>query len=201
MPKFLKMSLLTAGLSLAASGALAADVAASCAGCHGVDGVSTDSAVPTIAGMSVDYLADTLHAYKKKARPAAEVTISAGDKKGTKSDMFKIVADLSDADIDNLAKTFAQKKFVRAKQTADAALAAKGKDLHDKLCDKCHTEGGSVAGDDSGILAGQWIPYLKAQLVDYKSGKRPAPTKMQPKIDQVQPADIDALAAYYGSAK
>jgi cytochrome c553 len=38
-------------------------------------------------------------------------------------------------------------------------------------------------------------------LVAYKAGKRPVPTKMQPKLDQVQPADFDALAAYYGSFK
>jgi len=200
MNKILSVSLMAASLSLA-SGAMAADVAASCAGCHGTDGVSTDPSSPTIAGMSVDYLADTLHAYKKKARPATEIAILAGDKKGTKSDMYKAVADLSDADIDALAKTFSGKKFVRAKQTTDAALAAKGKDIHDKLCEKCHTEGGSVAGDDAGILAGQWVSYLKAQLNDYKANKRPVPAKMQPKLDQVQAADIDALAAYYGSFK
>jgi len=45
------------------------------------------------------------------------------------------------------------------------------------------------------------MPYLKAQMVDYKTGKRPVPTKMQPKLDQVQTSDFDALVAYYGSAK
>ncbi len=200
MNKLIGISLLAIGLSLA-SGAMAADPAASCAGCHGTDGVSTDPNVPTIAGMSAEYLKGALQSYKKKARPAAEVTITAGDKKGTKSDMYKAIADLSDADIATVANSFAAKKFVRAKQSADAALAAKGKEIHDKLCDKCHTEGGSVADDDAGILAGQWMPYLKAQLADYKAGKRPVPTKMQPKLDQVQPGDIDALVNYYGSEK
>ncbi len=200
MKSLLGVSLLTVGLGLA-SAAMAADPAASCAGCHGVNGVSTDPNVPTISGMSIDYLADTLKAYKAKKRTAAEMTISAGDKKGTKSDMFKAVADLSDADFDTLGKIFSDKPFVPAKQKADPALAAKGKEIHDKLCEKCHTESGSVASDDSGILAGQWMPYLKTQLVDYKTGKRPVPTKMQPKLDQVDPADFDALVAYYGSAK
>jgi cytochrome c553 len=58
-----------------------------------------------------------------------------------------------------------------------------------------------VAEDDGGILAGQPLAYLKAQLADYKSGKRSAPTKMKPKTDALQPADIDALAAYYASFK
>jgi sulfide dehydrogenase cytochrome subunit len=149
--------------------------------------------------MSVDYFTATLQAFKKKARPVTEVTITAGDKKGSKSDMVKAIADLTDADFEALATEFAAKKFVKAKQTADAALAAKGKDVHDKLCDKCHTEAGSVAGDDAGILAGQWMPYVKAQLADFKSGKRPSPTKMQPKIDLMQASDIDALVAFYGS--
>ncbi len=200
MKIYLTMSVFALGVGLCGN-VLAADVAASCAGCHGTDGVSADPAIPTIAGMSADYLSETLMRYKKKERPAAEVTISAGDKKGSKSDMVKAVADLSDADIQGVAKTFAAKKFVRAKQVSDAALAAKGKDIHEKLCSKCHTEGGSVAEDDSGILAGQWMGYLKAQLTDYKAGKRPVPAKMQPKLDMVQPADFDALVAYYGSFK
>ena len=200
MHKLLSVSLLTLGLSFAA-GATAADPAASCAGCHGADGVSTDPNSPTIAGLSSDYLAGALKDYKSKTRPSAEITITAGDKKGQKGDMNTAAAALSDADIASLAKTFSEKKFVRAKQNVDPALAAKGKDIHDKLCDKCHTEGGSVAADDAGILAGQWAGFLKAQLVDYKSGKRPVPTKMQPKLDQVQPADFDALTAYYGSFK
>jgi sulfide dehydrogenase cytochrome subunit len=196
----LSVSLLAVGLSMA-TGVMAADLAASCAGCHGTDGVSTDANSPTIAGLSPDYLTAALTDYKKKARPSVEVTIASGEQKGQKSDMNKAVATLTDADIAALSKTFSEKKFVKAKQTADAALAAKGKEIHDKLCDKCHTEGGSIAGDDAGILAGQWMPYLKTQLVAYKAGKRPVPTKMQPKLDQVQQADIDALVAYYGSAK
>jgi sulfide dehydrogenase cytochrome subunit len=200
MNKILSVSLVAAGLSLA-SGAMAADLAATCVGCHGTDGVSTDPNSPTIAGLSNDYIVASLQDYKKKARPSVEVTIGAGEKKGQKGDMIQAVTNLSEADINALAKTFSEKKFVRAKQTADAALAAKGKEIHDKLCDKCHTEGGSVASDDSGILAGQWMPFLKTQLVAYKAGKRPVPTKMQPKLDQVQAADFDALVAYYGSFK
>jgi sulfide dehydrogenase cytochrome subunit len=180
---------------------VAADPAASCTGCHGTDGVSTDANIPSIAGASVAYLSGTLNDYKKKERPCSEVAVPAGDKKGSKSDMCKATADLSAADIDSVAKAFAGKKFVRFKQTADAALAAKGKTIHDAQCEKCHTEGGSVADDDGGILAGQPLAYLKAQLADYKSGKRPAPTKMAPKITPLQPADLDALAQYYASFK
>lgn len=204
MKKLFGLSVLASGVVLGmslATGAMAADPAASCAGCHGTDGVSADANVPTIAGASATYLSATLNDYKKKERPCVEVAVSAGDKKGTKSDMCKVAADLSAADIDAVAKAFSAKKFARFKQTPDAALAAKGKAIHEAQCDKCHTEGGSVADDDAGILAGQPAAYLKEQLTDYKSGKRAAPTKMKPKSDALQPADIDALAAYYASFK
>jgi len=198
LQKLLGITLVTVGLSLAAS-AMAADPAAICAGCHGKDGVSTDANIPTIAGLSPDYVKGTLDKYKKKTRPAIEVTIASGDKKGTKSDMYKAIADLSDADIAAVANTYSAMKYVPTKQTVDPALAAQGKDIQDKLCAKCHTEGGSVAEDDCSILAGQPAAYLKTQLLDYKAGKRPVPTKMQPKLDQVQPTELDALVAFYAS--
>jgi sulfide dehydrogenase cytochrome subunit len=204
MKKFFGLSVLASGMVLGlslATSALAADPAASCAGCHGTDGASTTANIPSIAGMSATYLSSTLNDYKKKERPCSEVTVVAGDKKGTKSDMCKVAADLAAADIDAVAKTFSAKKFARFKQDADAALAAKGKAIHEAQCDKCHTEGGSVADDDAGILAGQPAAYVKEQLTDYKSGKRAAPTKMKPKTDALQAADIDALAAYYASFK
>ncbi len=204
MKKLLGLSALASGVLLGlslATGAMAADLTTSCNGCHGPDGASTDPNIPTIAGASAAYLTATMNDYKKKERPCAEVTVPGGDKKGTKSDMCKALADVSAADIDTLAKAYAGKKFVRFNQTADAALAAKGKAVHDAQCEKCHSEGGSVADDDAGIMAGQPLAYLKAQLTDYKSGKRPAPSKMKPKTDALQPADIDALAQYYASFK
>jgi sulfide dehydrogenase cytochrome subunit len=80
-------------------------------------------------------------------------------------------------------------------------LAKKGKDVHDMYCEECHSEGGSVAADDAGILAGQWIPYLKQAFADYSSAKRPIPKKMKVKMDELKKTDIDALINYYGSFK
>ncbi|HIJ61406.1 MAG TPA: cytochrome c4 [Rhodospirillaceae bacterium] len=181
--------------------ALAAD-AESCAACHGKDGASTDAKVPIIGGMSAEYLKGAMAAYKAKERPCPEATYADGPKKGTKSDMCKIAGETSDADTAAISTALAGKKFVRAAgQKVDAALAAKGKDIHDKQCDKCHTEGGSVAGDDSGVLAGQYLGYLSAELKDFKDGKRPMPKKMQPKMEAVPAADLDALAHYYASFK
>lgn len=187
-----------------ATGAWAADVnklAENCANCHGKDGASTESDVPIIGGYSAPFLTDSLTAYKKKERPCPETKYRGGDKKGQKTDMCQVAKDLSDADIKGLAQHFAGKKFVRAQQKFDAALAKKGKEIHDRSCDKCHSEGGSLASDDAGIMAGQWMPYLKEQFKDFQSGKRPMVKKMKPKMEKLEAADIDALVNYYGSFK
>lgn len=187
-----------------ATGSWAADVtklAETCANCHGKDGVSHDSDVPTIAGFSEPYLSLSLTAYKNKERPCPETKYREGDKKGQQTDMCRVVEKLSDADSKELAKYFAGKKFARAAQKSDSVLAKKGAQIHERSCEKCHAEGGSQASDDAGILAGQWMPYLKETFKDLSTGKRAMSKKMKPKIDALQPEDFEALVNYYGSFK
>lgn len=192
------------GIALATTGAWAADagkLAEGCAECHGKDGVSTESHVPTIAGFSAAYLEESLNHYKKKERHCPEATYESGAKKGQKTDMCKVANDLSPADIKAVAQHFAGKKFVRATQKFDPALAKKGAEIHERSCEKCHSNNGSDPKDDSGMLAGQWMPYLKEALSDFKTGKRPIDKKMKPKIEKLDQADFDALVNYYGSLK
>ena len=190
------------GFSLA-SGADAADVAKlteTCANCHGKDGVSTESEVPTIGGVSAAYIKSSLASYSKKEWPCPETEIKAGPKKGTKTNMCQVAKELNDGDIKELAQYYAGKKFVRAKQKFDPALAKKGKEIHDTNCEKCHSNGGSVASDDAGILAGQWMPYLEDTFKQYRSGKRPmSEKKMKPKIEKLDKEGVNALVNYYGS--
>lgn len=197
-------SLLLGITLVTATSTWAADVgklAEGCANCHGKDGVSTESDVPTIAGFSAAYVDESLTRYKNKERHCPETKYHSGDKKGQKTDMCNIAKDLSAADIKQLAQHFAGKKFVRAEQKFDPALAKKGKEIHERSCEKCHSENGSVAKDDSGMLAGQWMPYLQEALADFKAGKRPIDKKMKPKIEKLDKADFDALVNYYGSLK
>jgi sulfide dehydrogenase cytochrome subunit len=176
-----------------------AAIAEQCAACHGKDGASKESTVPSIGGMSAPYIADSMKTYKKKERPCVKAKYLEGPKKGTESDMCKVAAELSDADAKAVAQIFAKKKFVRAKQPFDAAKAAKGKGVHDTECKKCHEKGGSSADDDAGILAGQWTHYLKEQFAAFHSGKRPMDEKMKPKIEKLSKEDEDALIHYYAS--
>ncbi len=190
------------GLTLASgASADAGKLAESCVACHGKDGASTESDVPNIGGYSASYFGDALKAYKAKERPCVETKIRTGDKKGTKTDMCQIVKDMSDADIKALAQSFAGKKFVRTAQKFDAALAKKGKEIHDNTCEKCHSEGASLADDDAGILAGQKMAYLKEQTEFFLGGKRTMPKKMKPKLEGLSKPEIEAVLNYYASMK
>ena len=190
-------------LSVATSAA-AADVGKlteTCVSCHGKGGANTEAAIPNIGSYSAEYMTGALKLYKNKERPCPETKIPSGAKKGSKSDMCQAVKDLSDADIKQIAEYFAEQKFVRTPQKFDAALAKKGKEHHEKLCEKCHSEGGSVASDDAGILSGQKMAYLEEQIKFFSEGKRPISKKMKPKLEQLDKAGIDAIINYYASFK
>ena len=64
-----------AAAMLAASSAGAGDLDAlmeNCNGCHGPDGVSQSTDVPTIAGLAEFVHVDALYIYQDEARPCAE---------------------------------------------------------------------------------------------------------------------------------
>ncbi len=57
---------------LFSSGAFAS-ISDSCINCHGKNGVSTDTNMPTIAGMSSTFIKSTFKVYKDKQRVCNEV--------------------------------------------------------------------------------------------------------------------------------
>ena len=182
-------------IALGSAGVPAADPASvfdqQCAVCHGKNGASTEPKIPIIGGYSAKYLIDSLALFRKKTRTCAEVAIPAGPKKGTKSDMCKVVAELSDADGEAISKWLASQKFVRAKQPFDAAKAQKATAVYKLRCEKCH--------EDNGILAGQWTPYLRDQLVGFRTGRRPIDDKMKQRLDKVTPEEEDLLLHFFAS--
>ncbi|MDT0497838.1 c-type cytochrome [Algiphilus sp. W345] len=189
-------TLLVLSFALGGTAAAAApDSAAGCAACHGEGGVSQRSDIPTIAGLSEFYLEGQMQAYQKGDRPCEKVK---GDD-GQTADMCDIAKALTADQIAEIDAYFSSQDFVAADQTADAALAAKGKALHERRCEICHSDGGSFADDDAGLLAGQWKPYLQSMLVEYRSGKRVEPEKMKPQTSALSDDDIKALVEFYAS--
>lgn len=170
-----------------------------CSYCHGKDGASADSDVPIIGGYSVEFLVNNLKAYRDHDRDCPDTKYRSGPDKGKKSSMCEITKKLKDTEIHDIAVYLSKKKFVRAKQKFDPDLAAKGKEIHEMYCEKCHSEGATQAKDDAGMMAGQWIPYLGQALDEFVGGKRPIPKKMKAKLDEVTPEDMKALVQFYGS--
>lgn len=168
-----------------------------CVNCHGSRGVSADQAYPTIAGMSAFYLDDQLRTYRAGGRPCEPVKYRLNNAGRKPVSMCEVVKKLSDADIAIVAGYFSKQVFVPTKQPFDPQLARAGRMLHTERCGRCHSEGGSLADDDSGILAGQWKSYLEEALQQFRAGTRRAPEKMKPQVDGLSDAEARALVEYY----
>jgi sulfide dehydrogenase cytochrome subunit len=177
-----------------------AEITNDCNGCHGTGGVSTESDVPSIAGISQFILEEYMFEYRHEARICRESRYRSGDLERPATDMCVIAKDLSEDDISAIAEHYGDKEFVAAVQDFDADIVAVGAKLHKKLCKKCHSDGGSYADDDASILAGQWIPYFEQVFSDYANGDRQMlDDKMKEKVDPLSDEDINALIHFYGS--
>lgn len=182
----------------------AADVNAlmqQCNDCHGENGVSQCGDVPTIAGLPELVHSDALYIYRDEERPCGESKYRRGDTSRAPTTMCAIAGELSDDDIDALAAAYAEMPYVKAKQDFDADLAAAGKVLHEKNCDRCHSEAGTNPEDEAGMLGGQHMDYLRKMFDEYMDGSREQPKKMQEKLEGLSADDIEALVNYYGSVQ
>jgi len=171
-----------------------------CNGCHGDSGISSESDVPTIAGVSAFVLEEYMFEFRDEARPCRESKYRSGDLDRPATDMCAIAKELDEAEIGELAEHYAALEYRAAMQEFDATLAAEGSKVHRRDCEKCHSDGGSLAEDDAGILAGQWTAYLEQVFADYASGERNMmEDKMREKVDALDADSIAALIHYYAS--
>ncbi|HUR39956.1 MAG TPA: cytochrome c [Verrucomicrobiae bacterium] len=90
---FVALGALLLATVLPAAAGPAPDKAATCAACHGADGKAVMPIYPTLAGQYANYLSRALHEYRAGTRKNAVMAAQA--------------ASLSDADIEELAKYFA----------------------------------------------------------------------------------------------
>lgn len=179
-----------------------ADVAAlmeDCNGCHGDNGVSQWSDMPSIAGIPEFVLSDALYIYQDEARPCAESKYRQGDTSRAPKTMCAVAQALSEDEIDALAAAYAEMGWTKVKQDFDADLAAAGKAIHDADCDRCHSEAGTNPEDEASMLGGQQMGYLRNMFAQYRDDTREQPSKMKEKLDALSDDDIEALVHYYGS--
>lgn len=186
--KLINLALLVGGIAMSstlwAAGPTPAMLSNTCSACHGQFGQAVGPSIPTLAGQPASYLVDSMKKFKS------------GERAGTV--MNRVAKAYSDDDFNAMGEFFSQKTFVRYPQKVDSAKVAKGKELHEQNCKKCHMENGRES-EDGGVIAGQWSEYLHITMDDFASKKRAMPKKMAEKLEGLSKDDLDALINFYAS--
>ncbi len=155
--------------------------AASCSGCHGEGGVSTNPANPSLAGQDAQYFAAAMRAYKDGSRKNATM-------KGP-------ATAVDDASAKNLAAYYAS-------QTPKAPQVSKPMTVAEwaERCDRCHGVNGNSADPRAPSLASQRVDYLERVMVAYKKGERKS-KEMAVMSESLDDELIAGLAAHYAQKK
>ena len=169
------------------------DLVKYCESCHGINGLSKTPDVPIIAGYSEEGFLNTMLVFRDNERIAMEFH-RPGEPETV---MNEIAKSLTEKEVDDLAVYYSQLRFVPAQQSADSEKASRGAILHNKSCERCHTDNGKHPVEDASILAGQWTPYLRRQFENILKKKRLVPKSMYRRVKRLSPEDIDDLLNFY----
>ena len=197
MKKLITVATLGLLLGLCATAQAAGDPAAgqqkaaSCAGCHGMDGNSMNPEWPKLAGQHVKYLVKQLQNFKNMGR--------------VNSIMNGMSAALSQQDMEDIAAYYENQQLQPGQ--ADPALVDlggqvfRGGNLQSGLsaCAGCHGPNGTgnpAAGFPS--LAGQHAQYIETQLRNFRAMERANdPGQMMRNVaSRMTDQEIQAVASY-----
>jgi cytochrome c553 len=187
--------MLTASLSLplqaAGDQAAGKEKSAVCAGCHGVDGNSTNPEWPKLAGQGAAYLVKQLQNFKSKERDNAT--------------MYPQAANLSDQDIADIAAYYSAQ--TPKLEMADEKVVTLGETLFRggnpatgvAACSGCHAPNG--VGNPAAKfprLAGQHAKYTAVQLKYFRNAERANDAgKMMRNITlRMTDTEIEAVSQY-----
>jgi len=126
-------------------------LSAVCGGCHGANGVSTDTGTPSLAGQDARYLVDAIKAYRTTRK---------------RENMRLYVTGLSDKDIQNIAAFYSVQKS-RAAEKGQTLV----KDLTER-CERCHGGDAEIPGMVVPKIKGQDRDYLIMALRAYRDDRR-----------------------------
>lgn len=191
--------LVSISFELAAESASPAE-AASCAACHGENGVSKNPLVPTLAGQPYTLIEDNLLAFRAGKRACAPERADGSPAALLAQSMCATVAGLEDEDVVALSEFFERQEFVPATQTYDEGLVEQGREVHLKNgCEQCHSDGGRKTNAMAPVLAGQWMPYLRRAMHAVRTGSRQGPTEMNAAIRALNDSEVEPLLHFYAS--
>ena len=176
-------------------------VALNCAACHGAQGVSPSTLIPTLAGMNPAVIYKQLDDYRSGKRLWGV--------------MSAIAAVMTDQDSADVAAYFAHRPDGLAAVGSEGAPAG-GRSLrqHDPSlrlvfagdpergippCAACHGPGAEKLGAPA--LRGQQAEYIERQLAAFAQGMRQNDINQQMRViaQELTPAEMHAVAAYYGA--
>lgn len=175
----------------------AADVAdgkriaeATCAGCHGANGISRIQGVPHLAGQRPAYLYLELRAYQSGAR--------------ADSAMSNTVKPLNDSALVKVAAYYASLEPAQPMATGKPAPAKLDPLQAGKTatagCAGCHGDTGISKTPGTPSLVGLDPKYLVTAMKAYKTGQRKN-EMMKSMMVAVADADLDSIALYYALQK
>lgn len=129
-----------------------------CFGCHGPEGNSVATTVPSIAGQPRQFIVTALFMFREGRR--------------VNEAMKPFVEKLSNTDLNDLALYFSSQKMTPPARKAEPDVVARGKAVTEKNnCVQCHTA--ALTGQQHiPRLAGQHKDYLLEQLKGFKAARR-----------------------------
>jgi cytochrome c553 len=154
-----------------------------CGACHGPAGNSTNPLVPSLAGQPAQFIATELFQFRDGNRKDPQMT--------------PLAANLSNADMNDLAAYFSAQKAAPPAHHTDPANAAVAPALAKQFnCVQCH--GPALLGQQHiPRLAGQQFEYLRTQLHGFKAQTRAdIDGNMTMAAQALTDKDIDVLVDY-----
>ena len=170
--------------------------AASCGGCHGMDGNSMVPTFPKLAGQGEKYIVKQLAEFKANTTRKNEM-------------MLGMAAALSEQDAADIGAFYASQKLAGPAPVEDGKLALgrqiyKGGNLNEGIpaCQACHgPRGGGVAGSGYPQVGGQYVDYTLAQLKAFRDGTRMNDDKMLMRsiVKDMSDEQLEAVSHYIAS--
>lgn len=162
-----------------------------CSICHGMDGISKWTFIPSLAGLDKTYIVDQLRGLKARAR----------EDRYAQAAMWGIAANLKDDEIVALADYFSALEPPKGHAAPRGADLALGQSIFEKglsernvpACQTCHVGG---RGDvNIPRVAGQHAYYMARSLREFREGFR-VNSSMNFIAGQMNDKEIEAVADY-----
>lgn len=166
-----------------------------CGTCHGVNGRSVSPTFPNLAAQTAPYIEAQLKAFKEQTRADPDA----------QAYMWGMAAQLSDAQIAELADYFSKQPAPPAGKSGGPAAIARGKRVFEEgvpaqqipPCASCHGAHGEGMATFP-RLAGQHAPYLLKQILVIQNALRNAPV-MHGIVKQLTRDQMEAVTAFLES--